>query len=786
MKNHQNNTTVDSKSLSQQGNTFFQQAIAAFQQGDLAEAEMLANKILGLNLIHADTYHLLGIIAGQRGQYDQAVQFITRAIKNNPEKTTYYHTYAFALQQGGWLEEAVKACERAIELSPNIAQTYNVLGYARKGLGHLKEAEVACEKAVTLNPNFFEAHNNLGNILQAQGKVNQAFVCFLRTVSLKPDYVEGLNNLGLLYQHQGKLDRALDCFLKALSIKPDYAQIHNNLGNVYQVDGESDLALECYRKALTIQPDYAEALGNYGVVLWEMGRLSEAHSSLQRALELKPDYFEAYYNLGNVLREKGDRNQALDHYRQAIYLNTYYDEARWSYVMTQIPLFYRPEDEFSQSRSDFLHELKELCAWFDSTKQESAYKVVGSATPFYLAYQEENNRDLLSKYGALCARLMGDWQKEQDLAPIDKEVGKRVRLGIVSAHINEHSVWNALVKGWFKHFNRERLELHVFHIGSKQDEETAWAREQSASFSQGAVGLQDWVDVILDKQLDVLIYPEIGMDAMTVKLASMRLAQVQMVAWGHPETSGLPTIDYYLSAEDFEPPAAQEYYTEKLVSIPHLGCCYHPLVVNETKPDISGLGIDPESPILICPGTPFKYVNRHDEVFIAIARRLGHCQFVFFKDDTSELSVKLQQRLEYAFSRAGLHFHDYVIFIPWQEKSMFYGLLKEANIFLDTLGFSGFNTAMQAVECGLPVVTLEGRFMRGRLAAGIMRRMGLSDMVAESQEKYINMVVKLVKDDDYNNLIRQRIEANRYVLFDDMAPVQAMEDFVCSVVKGVA
>ena len=145
--------------------------------------------------------------------------------------------------------------------------------------------------------------------------------------------------------------------------------------------------------------------------------------------------------------------------------------------------------------------------------------------------------------------------------------------------------------------------------------------------------------------------------------------------------------------------------------------------------------------------------------------------------------MKLRRRLEYAFARADLDFHDYGIFIAWQERSAFLGLLKKADVFLDTLGFSGFNTAMQAVECGLPVVTLEGRFMRGRLAAGIMRRMGLSDMVAGSQEEYIKLVVRLAKDEGYNKFIRQRIEAGRFEIFDDIAPVQAMEDFICSVVK---
>jgi predicted O-linked N-acetylglucosamine transferase (SPINDLY family) len=271
------------------------------------------------------------------------------------------------------------------------------------------------------------------------------------------------------------------------------------------------------------------------------------------------------------------------------------------------------------------------------------------------------------------------------------------------------------------------------------------------------------------------------MDPMTLKLASLRLAPVQVASWGHPETTGLPTIDYYLSAADLEPGNAQEYYSERLVTLPHLGCFYERLKSEPIEPDLASMGIDAGAPLLLCPGMPFKYAPQHDWVLAEIAFRLGRCQLVFFTPEAQDLAEKLRRRLESAFARRGLRFGEFGVFIPWQAGPAFDGLLERADIFLDTIGFSGFNTAMQAVERGTPIVTREGRFMRGRLASGILKRMGLQELVAGSEQEYVQLAVRLIEDDAYRGRIRDLVEARRPVLFEDPTPIRGLEAFLSKV-----
>jgi predicted O-linked N-acetylglucosamine transferase (SPINDLY family) len=271
------------------------------------------------------------------------------------------------------------------------------------------------------------------------------------------------------------------------------------------------------------------------------------------------------------------------------------------------------------------------------------------------------------------------------------------------------------------------------------------------------------------------------MDPMTAKLASLRLCPVQATTWGHPETSGLPTIDYYLSALAFEPEAAQDNYSEKLVTLPNIGCYYEPLPITREPLSLDELGLPDDEPLFICPGTPFKYAPRHDWIYPAIAQDLETCRFIFFTNTLETLSRRLMHRLRIAFARMDLAFEDYVVEVPWQSKPRFSSLMRQATAFLDTIGFSGFNTAMQAIECNLPIVTREGKFLRGRLASGMLRRIGTADSIAASELDYVGLAARLGRDSEFRDNLRNRIEESRVTLYGDVAPIRALESFISKI-----
>jgi len=148
---------------------------------------------------------------------------------------------------------------------------------------------------------------------------------------------------------------------------------------------------------------------------------------------------------------------------------------------------------------------------------------------------------------------------------------------------------------------------------------------------------------------------------------------------------------------------------------------------------------------------------------------------VFFRSHRKPMNEMLERRLRSAFDREGVDFEARVCLIPTLDRPLFFGLMQRAALMLDTLGFSGFNTALQAVECGLPVLAREGDFMRGRLASSIMRRMGLHELVATTDEAFIQTAIRLAADSARCRELRQEIANRRQILFHDVEPVRALE-----------
>lgn len=685
---------------------------------------------------------------------------------------------AIDLHRSGRFGEAEAVYRRVLAAEPNHFDALHLLGVIAHQNRRYADAIESISKAVALDASAYPAFNNLGLAFQAAGNLREAERCFTQSVSLNENYSDAQFNLALLQHRQGRSSEAAVGFRRVLAQRPEFAEAHHNLGAALQSAREWDAAIASYRQALTLQPELAEAHFNLARALEATGKTGEALAEYQEVLLLQPEMAEAHFFVGSILQDQGMLADALECFATALSLKPEYAEARWAHAMSQLALVYGAEDDQKTFTDAFSTALIELEAWFNPERIADGYKAVGSQQPFFLAYVEGNNEPLLSRYGNLCRRLMAHWESQQGIAIAVPARDNKLRLGIVSAHVHDQSVWTAIVRGWCEHLDAGRISLHIFHTGTPKDDETTYAQSRAAYFTHGTRGLTEWARAVVDRKLDAIIYPEIGMDPMTAKLANLRLAPVQIAAWGHPETTGFPTIDYYLSAEDFEPPNAQKNYREKLVTLPRLGCAYRPLNVEAIDLDCDALGLNLELPILICAGAPMKYAPDHDAVFVKIAQQLGRCQFVFFNHFKENLSAKLQRRLDAAFLDADMYFSEYAVYLPWLKRPAFFGLMRRADVYLDTIGFSGFNTAMQAVECDLPIVAWEGYFMRGRLASGILKRMGLSELVARTESEYVALVVKLVEDDAYRLQVRERAMQARDALFNDVATIRALEGFL--------
>ena len=212
------------------------------------------------------------------------------------------------------------------------------------------------------------------------------------------------------------------------------------------------------------------------------------------------------------------------------------------------------------------------------------------------------------------------------------------------------------------------------------------------------------------------------------------------------------------------------------MALPNLGCWLVP--GQEESGKAPALELAADEVVLLCPGNAFKYAPQHDRLLAAVAQRVPRSRLVFFRSRPEALAEKLRERLGESFRRAGAHFERQVTFLPWQSRASFRALLKRADLYLDTIGFSGFNTAVQALECGLPIVAREGRFLRGCLASGVLRHLGLDELMVRSDDAYVELAATLAADRARRQGLRRRIESARQRLYRDAAPIEALQSFI--------
>lgn len=559
---------------------------------------------------------------------------------------------------------------------------------------------------------------------------------------------------------------------EALHLFPAYVDAHCNLGGLLRDTGRHAEAGRHLQTALQLEPANSVAAYNLAMILLDEKQWNRAVPLLEIALNRTQGKAETFYWLGNALMGAGDHVAAQRAYESAFRLQPMHSRARWGFAMAKLPAMVSHESEYAQATKDFEEQLARLQKWFQKNPQAVQDLAVGAQQPFFMAYIPGNHKELMGLYGALCSSLMRQHASLISPKPAGKQsYNGKIKVAIVSAHISEHSVWRALVRGWIAHFDHTRFELHVFHVGAHADAQTRWAAKKVATFHQGPKPWQEWVQLIHQFAPQILLYPEVGMDATTLRLAAQRLAPRQLAAWGHPVTTGLPTIDAYISARAFEPADAQSAYSEKLIPLPGIGACYQPYGTKATNPDLSAWGLRTSDRFFVCAGTPMKYSPADDTVWLKIARACNPTVLLFFKKAEDTLADQLEARLRRAFKHEGLDFDAAIRFIPWQSQAAFFGILRNAVAYLDTIEFSGFNTAMQAIECGTPIVAFEGTQMRGRFASGILRSIQLDEWVATDRQGFIRLANELNSDESRRQVYQRKMTDNRASLYDDVSPV---------------
>jgi predicted O-linked N-acetylglucosamine transferase (SPINDLY family) len=656
----------------------------------------------------------------------------------------------------------------------------NRLGGALLESGNPESARRCFQRAVEIDPGFTEAFFNLGLAYRALGSPDTALQCLAQALNLKPDFFQALFVIGNIHLDGGQSEKAIACFRGVLASAPGFAEAHYNLGNALNSIGETEQAAASYRRAIRIRPGFAAALNNLGLVFKEAGRLQEAVQCYEQALAVKPEMVEAHYNLGIAAQLDGQFYRGLEHYAQALAYDSQHAPARWLHDLS-LPIVYQSPEEIPRQRRRFAENLERLVRETPlSTEAECrrALAGVGSTTHFFLQYQAQNDRALQEAYGDFVHRVMRanypQWSQRRRMPPVP--AGGRIRLGYVSSFMRAHTVGSFLL-GWLEAHCRGRFEIFCYHIGQRVDALTERLRERSDRFHQIGGHLERAAAAILGDDLHLLVYTDVGMNALATQLAALRLAPVQCKGWGHPVTTGLPTIDYYLTSDLMEPQDAEAHYSETLIRLPGLALNFSPPPLPERPKSRSDFGLEEEAFVYLSTQSLFKYLPRHDDVYPRIAAAVPNARFVFLAHAHAGVTRQFAERLAAAFRSYRLPFERHCRILPRLELDDFLSLNLVSDVLLDTLEWSGGKTTLEAIGCGTPVVTCPGGFMRGRHAFAMLKKMDLAETIAADKDDYVRIAAGLGRRPEWAAAVRSRLADRKDRLFGDREFMRALEAF---------
>jgi predicted O-linked N-acetylglucosamine transferase (SPINDLY family) len=594
------------------------------------------------------------------------------------------------------------------------------------------------DRVLALQPGSATAHCHRGTVLQALKRFDEALTGYDRALALKPDYADALNYRGVTLQDLGRAEEALVSYDQALIIQPDSVSALCNRSGLLRSLGRFAEALASADQALTIQPDAAEAFYRRGIALLDLRRHAEALASYDQALAVRPDYVEALNNRGVVLLDLRRYEAALESFDQALAIRPDFPDLLGTWLHTRLMVC-----DWAELNTAY----QSLAAGIDAGKPISPPLVL-MATPLPLRLHRR------------CAELYVQHKFPPDAArqtPTPQQPRDRLRIGYFSADFREHPIAYLTAELFARH-DRSRFEITAFAFGPGSG--GALRTRLEAAFDQ-------FIDVSNRSDAEVArLARELGIDIAVdltgftlhnrTGIFSRRAAPLQVSYLGFLGTMGAPYIDYLIGDLTVIPREHAAHYTEKIVWLPHS------FQVNDTHRVIASREFTRQETGLPAQGFVFCCFNNNWKitpgVFDIWMRLLASIEgsVLWLVEDNPAAGRNLRAEARKRGIDAGR-----LVFAPRVNPPEHLARQRLADLFLDTLPYNAGATASDALWAGLPVLTQMGETFPGRMAASLLRAVGMPELITGSPEAYEKLALELAADTPRLAALRRKLAVNR-------------------------
>ena len=704
--------------------------LSHYGAGNLARVEQLAEAMTRQFPDFAFGWKVLGAILSQTGKRQDALAPMRQAARLDPGDPQNRLNLAITLNDLGLTQEAVASCREAVRLKPDYVEAHGNLGSFLHSLGHLGEAETAYRAALSLRPDQAEMHANLGDVVRSLGRAAEAEAICREAIRLKPNYAPAHRHLGNALRDGAQSAEAEAAYREAIRLKPDFAHAHHDLGNLQRDLGQLAQAQASLGLAIRLDPGFAEAHCNFGNTLKELGQLTPAEASYREAIRLKPDSALMYTNLGDTLKLLGRYDESLASCREAVRLDSGYAAAynALGNTLTTVGRLVEAEEafreairlqpDFAEAHSNLLFALNYVAALpVEATLKEA--KRFGAAV------------------SAQAVPKFSSWHTESGAEPEPT----KLRVGFVSGDLREHPV-GYFAEGLIRHLDPAQFELVAFPTAAKSDALTERLRPH----------FRDWVPLygksdlaaataIHQKGIHVLIDLSGHTAYNRLPVFSYKPAPVQLSWLGYFATTGLPEMDYFLGDPHTSPENEAHHFTEQVCRLPDTWLCLAPSGVPIPAADTPALknGYVTFGSF----GNLSKMGTEVVDAWADILCRLPHAMLFLKAKQLHDADVAAKVRAQFAaHGIAG----ERLILEGAEPRAQYLESYRRVDMVLDTFPYPGGTTSFDALQMGVPILTLKGDRFLSHLGESIAHNAKHADCVATGRADYASKVVALASD----------------------------------------
>jgi predicted O-linked N-acetylglucosamine transferase (SPINDLY family) len=730
-------------------------AVAAHQAGNITQAEFLYKMVLQVDKKQFDALHMLGLIEAQRGNFSAGLTRIRDALRVRPNAPEALINLGRIQSELGDQAAAVATYKKALAADPKSALAHSNLSILLRKEGQGEEALRHCDAALELEPNYPDAHSNRGNVLFDLERYEEALTAYNKAVALAPDHDSAHLGRGNVFKALERPDDALSAYDRAIGCNPNLVETWLARGELLTDLGRHDEALAAFDRARQLKPDSAEAWLGCGNSLIRLRRHDAAFGAYDRALALMPDLPAALLGRGNVFVEFKRFADAFAAYDKALNLDP---ELAWHFAAGHRLFTKLSICDWNELDADLTYLLSML-------RQDKPVSY-----PFPILSMPSTPADQL-----LCAKLaIADMPAARRLWNGEVYSHDRIRVAYLSSDLREHAV-AYLTAGLFEHHDKSRFE--TIAISFEAEKESAIGRRIKASFDRfidaSAQSDQQIAELIRRHEIDIAVDLNGFTRNFRLGVFARRPAPLQVNYLGYAGTMGADCYDYIVADSTVIPKEHIEFYSEKVVWLPGSFMANDDQrAIAERVPSRAELQL-PETGFVFC---SFNQSYKIEPVVFDIWMRLLKAvdgSVLWLKDNDPTATANLRREAE----RRGVA-AERLIFAPSvPDIADHLARQRQADLFLDTLLYNAHTTASDALWAGVAVVTCLGATFAGRVAASLVRAVGLPELVTESLADYEALALKLAREPEFLAATKAKLAENRksFPLFDTQRFTHDME-----------